>query len=132
MIDRELHEEFGYCWHELESIGIDESFKNYGDVFFHVCKKCGFLTDDCQEECNPNYVAEPWLVIREIARQGSMFHERLKAFLMYAWDKDIPPETEGAVMHIDTCLEIVNLVSIDTTGKLAQLALDWMREQKEG
>jgi len=124
-LNRELHETLGYCWHELENIGIDESFKNYGDVFFHVCKKCGFLTDDCQEECNPNYVAEPWLVIREIARQGSMFHERLKAFSMYV---------ESGTHSKPYCISahgLFELVAIDTTGKLAQLALDWLREQKE-
>ena len=117
-LNRELHEALGYCWHELENIGIDESFKNYGDVFFHVCKKCGFLTDDCQEECNPNYVAEPWLVIREIEKRGC-----LDKFICYVcgihhlqWNRNVTDFTK--------------LVAIDTTGKLARLALDWLQKEE--
>ena len=118
-LNRELHEALGYCWHELENIGIDESFKNYGDVFFHVCKKCGFLTDDCQEECNPNYVADPRLVIREMMKRGE-----LEAFSFYVWDRS------DKLRYIASYLDIIRMVAIDQTGKLARLALDWLQKEE--
>jgi hypothetical protein len=74
----------------------------------------------------PDYVAEPWLVIREIAKQGNMLDERLKAFSMYV---------ESGTHSKPFCISahgLFELIAIDTTGKLAQLALDWIREQKEG
>ncbi|MFA5458045.1 MAG: hypothetical protein WC261_10485 [Synergistaceae bacterium] len=79
------------------------------------------------EECNPDYVADPRLVIREMEKRGC-----LDKFILFVWDKDIPPEYDGGLMHIDICLEIVKLIAIDTTGKLAQLALDWMEEKSNG
>ena len=55
MEDQELFEKLkrdGECWHELESIIP----ANIEIPYFHKCKKCGFLTNDCQEECNPQFL----------------------------------------------------------------------------
>ena len=106
-LNRKLHEALGYCWHD--------------DVL--TCRKCGafFIGDDME---NPDYVADPRLVIRAIAKQGNMLDERLKAFSMYV---------ESGTHSRPYCISahgLFELVAIDTTGKLAQLALDWL--QKEG
>jgi len=68
-LNQELHEAFGYCWHELVRNDVDIA-KDVISAKVHVCKKCGYKTNDCQEECNPDYVAEPWLVIREMEKIG--------------------------------------------------------------
>ena len=55
MTDQELFEKLkreGECWHDLVSIIPFNSKEPY----FHKCRKCGFLTDDCQEECNPQFL----------------------------------------------------------------------------
>jgi len=115
-LNRELHEEFGYCWHEWEW-----SSENGQGAW--KCRKCGKLS--LERNDNPDYVADPRLVIREIAKQGSMLDERLKAFSMYV---------ESGTHSKPYCISahgLFELVAIDTTGQLARLALDWLREQKE-
>ena len=70
MTDQELFEKLkrdGECWHDLESIIP----ANIEIPYFHKCKKCGFLTDDCQEECNPQFLTPDgffWLWERAIEK----------------------------------------------------------------
>jgi len=108
-LNRELHEALGYCWHEErpDILRID-------DVL--TCRKCGafFIGDDME---NPDYVADPRLVIREMEKRGC-----LDKFICYVcgihhlqWNRNVTDFTK--------------LVAIDTTGKLAQLALDWLRKE---
>jgi hypothetical protein len=103
-LNRKLHEALGYCWHD--------------DVL--TCRKCGafFIGDDME---NPDYVADPRLVVREMEKRGE-----LEAFSFYVWDRS------DKLRYIASCLDIIRMVAIDTSGKLAQLALDWLKEQKEG
>ena len=108
-LNQELHEALGYCWHEErpDILRID-------DVL--TCRKCGYKTDDCQEECIPDYVADPRLVIREIDKQG-----KRKDFINYLL------RTQKVWLISDMLVDLI----LDTAGKLAQLALDWIKEQKE-
>ena len=55
MENQELFEKLkkeGECWHDLESLTPFDPKIPY----FFMCKKCGFLTDDCPEECNPQFL----------------------------------------------------------------------------
>jgi len=110
-LNQELHEALGYCWHGLVSINEN------GDL---VCS-CGrgFYTeanfDYHIKECNPHYVADPRLVIREMMKKGL-----LKRFL----------SSIGTTTNLDALGKMSSLIAIDTTGQLAQLALDWLREQR--
>lgn len=118
-LNRELHEALGYCWHE-PILGSQIWLITSNRMSF-ICSKCGerYTEDFC-----PDYVAEPWLVIREMEKRGC-----LDKFILFVWDKDIPPEYDGGLMHIDTCMEIVKLIAIDTTGKIARVALDWLQKE---
>jgi hypothetical protein len=107
-LNRELHEALGYCWHEKHAEYRGEiactcwaTFKSEEEFIQH-CKSS-----------NPNYKAEPWLVIREMKKKGL-----LKRFL----------SSIGTTTNLDTLGKMSSLIAIDTSGKLAQLALDWLKE----
>ena len=115
---RQLCEALGRCWHfetyyscnSITGLLIECSC---GDVFY---SQEAFDTH-CRE-LNSDYVAHPWLVIREMEKRGC-----LDQFICYVcsinysqWNREVTDFTK--------------LVAIDTTGKLARLALDWL--QKEG
>jgi len=109
-LNRKLHEAFGYCWHEKHAEYRGEiactcwaTFKSEEEFIQH-CKSS-----------NPNYKAEPWLVIREMKKKGLR-----KRFL----------SSIGTTTNLGALAKMSSLIAIDTTGKLAQLALDWL--QKEG
>ena len=113
-LNRKLHEAFGHCWHELEPIPVEEWD---AEPHFFKCKKCGYETDDCQEECNPDYVADPRLVIREM--EAARKFPQFMRYLCFG---------EG----ICSTVEIAELIAIDTTGKLARLALEWLKGERNG
>ena len=95
-LNKELHEAFGHKWNEPDgSIG---SVIAYG-----IDHTMG----------NPDYVADPRLVIREMKKKGL-----LKRFL----------SSIGTTTNLDTLGKMSSLIAIDTSGKLAQLALDWLKE----
>ena len=66
---------------------------------------------------NPDYKAEPWLVIREMDK----------------WDKAHHTHPDERFINNLGCMEYevvsVDLI-LDTTGKLAQLALDWLQKEE--
>ena len=108
-LNRELHEALGYCWHEKHAEYRGEiactcwaTFKSEEEFIQH-CKSS-----------NPNYKAEPWLVIREMKKKGLR-----KRFL----------SSIGTTTNLDALGKMSSLIAIDTTGQLAQLALDWLRKE---
>ena len=109
---RIIHKEsgaVGYCWHD--------------DVL--TCRKCGaFFIDDDME--NPDYVADPRLVIREMEKRGDWprFCKKIGYAMgaIYASSQKPDPAPTRFLVYIDLIM--------DTTGKLATLARDWLREQK--
>jgi hypothetical protein len=110
-LNRELYEALGYCWHEKHAEYNGEiactcwaTFRSEEEFTLH-CKSS-----------NTDYVADPRLVIREMMKKGL-----LKRFL----------SSIGTTTNLDALGKMSSLIAIDTTGKLAQLALDWLREQKE-
>jgi hypothetical protein len=116
MINRELHEEFGHKW------GHD--FQPCPEVSPYTlrCSKCGKCIDDdllnefINQPClaDPDYVADPRLVLREMAG-------KLKRFVKYLyWYKSYEVE------------DVVDLIAIDDTGKLATLARDWLKGGRDG
>ena len=103
-LNRKLHEALGYCWHEQGDPGVLQ------------CSKCGEPMLFTWQQ-NPNYAADQRLVIREMEKQRC-----LDKFICYVcsihhlqWNRNVTDFTK--------------LVAIDTTGKLAQLALDWLRKE---
>jgi len=77
-----------------------------------ICSKCGerYTEDFC-----PDYVADPRLVIREMEKKGLR-----KRFL----------SSIGTTTNLDALGKMSSLIAIDTTGQLAQLALDWLRKEE--
>ena len=108
-LNRELYEALGYCWHEKHAEYRGEiactcwaTFKSEEEFIQH-CKSS-----------NPNYKAEPWLVIGEMEKR-----KELNKFWMW--------------LHIDKHLdgfEVFNLLAMDRTGKIATIAKDWLRKLK--
>ena len=120
-LNQELHEALGYCWHEIV-------FDPLGRPEFPFCKHCKkedvswhweYPNGLCKRvaDNNPDYVADPRLVIREIDKQG-----KRKDFINYLL------RTQKVWLISDMLVDLI----LDTAGKLAQLALDWIKEQKEG
>ena len=109
--NRELHELLGHCWHED---GADESI-------VHKCRSCGFATQYSQifrnhcRTCNPDYAADPRLVLREMDRV-----EKLDEFILQLFDLS----TES---YIKTIQSISRLIALDTTGKLRDMAIEWLK-----
>ena len=112
-LNRELHEALGYCWHE-PILGSQIWLITSNRMSF-ICSKCGerYTEDFC-----PDYVAAPWLVIREVEKRGE-----LEAFSFYVWDRS------DKLRYIASCLDILRMVAIDTTGQLARVALDWLQKE---
>ena len=113
-LNRELYEALGYCWHEKHAEYNGEiactcwaTFRSEEEFTLH-CKSS-----------NTDYVADPRLVIREMDK----------------WDKAHHTHPDERFINNLGCMEYevvsVDLI-LDTSGKLAQLALDWIKEQKEG
>ena len=112
-LNRELHEALGYCWHDWHRGG-----KEYTCTCGITFDSLSDLAQHCKEPI-PDYVAAPRLVIREMDK----------------WDKAHHTHPDERFINNLGCMEYevvsVDLI-LDTSGKLAQLALDWIKEQKEG
>jgi len=110
-LNRELHEALGYCWHE-PILGSQIWLITSNRMSF-ICSKCGerYTEDFC-----PDYVAEPWLVIREMDK----------------WDKAHHTHPDERFINNLGCMEYevvsVDLI-LDTSGKLARVALDWLQKE---
>ena len=118
-LNKELHEALGHCWHEErpDILRIDDIL---------TCRKCGaFFIDDDME--NPDYVADPRLVIREMEKRGDWprFCKKIGYAMgaIYASSQKPDPAPTRFLVYVDLIM--------DTTGKLATIARDWLKEQKE-
>ena len=124
-LNQELHEAFGYCWHEKRPYIHEKRpyILRIDDIL--TCRKCGaFFIDDDME--NPDYVADPRLVIREMEKRGDWprFCKKIGYAMgaIYASSQKPDPAPTRFLVYIDLIM--------DTTGKLATLARDWLREQE--
>jgi hypothetical protein len=109
-LNKELHEAFGHKWNEPDgSIG---SVIAYG-----IDHTMG----------NPDYVADPRLVIREMEKRGDWprFCKKIGYAMgaIYASSQKPDPAPTRFLVYVDLIM--------DTTGKLATIARDWLKEQKE-
>jgi len=128
-LNKELHEAFGHKWgHDYTAL---ERYKN-NSIFTAQCTKCGHTCDSDliinNEHCpaDPDYKADPRLVLGEMEKRGSY-----ESFVAYLFDTNYPPDNiHMALMSGTTLLIILDLI-MDDTGKLAQLALDWIRGKQK-
>ena len=115
-INREFADRVGLCWHETKS-GYNRLIKN--DKM--ECVKCGgwFKVHplDLRFIDNPDYVADPRLVLREMEKRSD--YALFMAKLMYEGDN---------VEAIDWDNNIDVDLILDTTGKLAKKAIKFMKE----
>jgi hypothetical protein len=109
-LNQRLHEALGLCWHHwvLGKQKFDES-----DHFY--CTKCGYRLGYTETTDQPDYVADPRLVLREMQKREDWidFCESNR----WIW-------ANYMAIKID--------VILDTTGKLARLALDWLKSGEDG
>ena len=104
-INKELCEKLGICCPDIS---------DYDDE--GICGLCG----ECYEAHNiPDYVADPRLVLREMEKRedGKLFFAKL----IYAGNNVEAIDDDGLIDR--------DLI-LDTTGRLAQIALDWIKEGK--
>ena len=107
--NRELHELLGLCWHEwVRNIGHDAE-----DL---MCDKCWRYPSEVGE--NPDYAADPRLVLREMMKRGDML--RFLDFLRGKW---------RGLLTEDTLL-LAEIIVLNTTGKLRDLAIEWLKNNK--
>jgi hypothetical protein len=74
----------------------------------------------------PDYVGDPRLVLREMQKREGF--SCFLSFLMFGSENDC---LEDELIYAEATLQIVDLI-LDDTGKLAQLALDWLEREKKG
>ena len=110
----ELAELVGLRWHEF-------STDKFGEP--KVCS-CGFVTvtrgdmESHIQKCNPDYAADPRLVLREMAKREDF--PLFMAKLMYG------DNVEGIDWDHNIDIDYI----LDTTGLLALAARDFMRKEK--
>ena len=112
--NRALHELLGLCWHEFFPYIL--STDPPGMSRCTKCKKPFRLYAAVFKTTNPDYAADPRLVLREMRKR-----EDWRKFCMTIGDiglNDWPLIKSGYVM--------------DTTGKLTDLAIKWLKEKEEG
>lgn len=119
--NRELHELFGHCWHEQGEFGRE---RPRGYKYICSCGLCCSSLSILEEHIhasNPDYAADPRMVIREMEKRkdGKLFFAKL----IYAGDNVEAIDDDGLIDR--------DLI-LDTTGKLRGLAIGWMKEQKKG
>jgi len=73
-------------------------------------------------EDNPDYATDPRLVLREMEKQGM-----LKEFLVDIWDERIIAHDTNLATALGVMVNIIYLI-LDTTGKLRNLAIDWLNK----
>ena len=120
MINRELHEAFGHCWHEIDPKQhiAPNPQPCAGFYTYYKCIKCHKQYHNKEKfvESNPDYKADPRLVIREMEKR-----EGFGDFLDV-----LGGEGDNLSGPILIPLDLI----IDSTGKLATIARDWIRKQK--
>jgi hypothetical protein len=120
-INKQLHEALEKCWHEPEILhttvknisGIIGTTTGFGSW---ICKKCHRVINDCS---NPDYCADPRLVIEAMMERPDF--ALWMAHLEYIGDNIEATDWDHTV-DIDLIM--------DKTGKLALLAIEWMRKEK--
>jgi hypothetical protein len=124
-INQALHEALGKCWHESELYAIVKNTDGLvgtttdnesNEVRFNPslrCKKCH--VSDCS---NPDYCGDPRLVIEAMQERDDWFD-----FVQYICPIDNKPAWSAI-------LDLLDLI-MDKSGKLAMLAIEWMKEAKD-
>jgi hypothetical protein len=103
-IDRKFAELAGICWHDWEYEVIDGFTK-------WVCSKCHKFRNISDPDPN-NFCGDPRLVLREMDRIG-----KLVEFL--------------ASLNCRNYIVFTVYYILDTTGKLALSAIEWLQQQNE-
>jgi hypothetical protein len=116
VLNRKLHEALGHCYHEWKRVTVDPKSS-------YQCQKCWV---EIKEPYNPDYVSDPRLVLREMQKREGF--SCFLSFLMFGSENDC---LEDELIYAEATLQIVDLI-LDDTGKLAQLALDWLEREKKG
>jgi len=122
--NREFHELLGKCWHDL--VPNDWPHNRLLPIKHFKCTKCDIYTNSCEADINPDYAADPRLVLREMDRLG-----KLSAFMMWLWDSESCEDDLGNVlMSGESFLHLLDYI-LDTTGKLRDEAIKFMKEIKD-
>ncbi|MFH1448101.1 MAG: hypothetical protein ABIG39_04520 [Candidatus Micrarchaeota archaeon] len=114
--NKELHELLGLCWHE--EVPSSKIFNYRCLCGYEVETQIRLLGKHIREN-NPDYASDPRLVLREMMKREDF--RLFMARLMYYGD------TAGA---IDWDEDITIDLILDTTGKLRDMAIEWLKNNK--
>jgi len=119
--NQEFHELLGYCWHEIDGTCVYHRITKVSVVW---CKKCKHsISINNNTTINPDYAADPRLVLREMIRINKWYE-----FWAWDFDKDYPPDDFGGVIMCgEQFLSRIEDYILDTTGKLRDLADNWLK-----
>ena len=106
----------GKCWHDL--VPNDWPHNRLLPIKHFKCTKCGIYTNSCEADINPDYAADPRLVLREMMKR-----------------EDWPDFSERLFWYIADKTELIKnfceVFILDTTGKLRDAAIKFMKEKEK-
>jgi len=120
--NRELHGLLGHTKHNY-TISTGEGLSKCS------CGLSGYSVREVCAKSIPDYASDPRLVLREIEKKGN-----LGRFILWIWCDS------GMVVYNEKWTElgilgilvlVIKLIAIDTTGKLRDLAIEWLKQGKE-
>lgn len=119
--NRRLAEALGICWHEWKRDWIEDG--NSIDEWY-VCQKCGLKSyHPSQDHPNPDFTADPTLVLVEMRKREDWLD-----FISFVGKFS----TDGVSYDVQYDVsQFVDLI-LDRSGKLAEMASEWLTAQKEG
>ena len=117
--NKELHELLGLCWHEV--VPGTQLWLQTSNRMSFVCSKCRerYIESFCLD-----YAADPRLVLREMAKRKDWDHffENVLVNHTHLSVNSIPVDSSIQLMLFPLYL------IIDTTGKLRDIAISWLKE----
>ena len=109
-VNQRLHKAFGYCVHEM----VKDSSKYFS---WFCCAECKYMASEPSR--SPNYCANPLLVLREMRERGD-FGRWVSVVNGLSINED------GYLLNDVIPIDLI----LDTTGKLARKALEWVERSK--
>lgn len=114
LISKRLCQKLGICWHEAIARDYRNKKCSCGKSFSSNYERRKHF-----KRANPDFVAHPWELIREMEKRGKL--RKLLAFIYLEEFANFDP------LHFDDFIS--RLIALDTTGKLAELADEFLSEQ---
>ena len=126
-INRELAELLGLCWHEI--INTYEQ-TGWNEGFIYKCQRCNKISNH-DEYWNSDFTTDPGKIeLLRLMMKREDWVQFAKAIGGIPYDLKFDPKTIE-LLFCRWSIPLDNYIT-DTTGLLAQAAVEWLTAQKEG